>query len=113
MNKQQYVILTIVEMSENSYGLQDYNFPFKAEEVFITFLNETITLKNSLLAYNNNGRLTNPLINSWIQNNSLDRTSEPVKLIFQKQRTGNSYHYILYRSQGNYIYNYLNQELEQ
>jgi len=103
-----FVILTVVSMNENSFGLQDHNFPFQASEVFITFLNGYFNLENSLLAYNNHGRLTNPQINTWIQDNNLHIASEPVKLVFEIQKKGSRYHYTLYRTQGNYLDKFLN-----
>ncbi len=98
-------------MNGSSFGFQDFNFSPIAEEVLISFNNEIISLENSILTYNNHGRLTNPRINEWIQNNNLHQTNEPLKLIFKKQRNKGKLHYILYQTQANYLFNYLNQEL--
>jgi hypothetical protein len=106
--KPQFVILTVVSMNTNSFGLQDHNFHFEVSDLSITFLDEKINLENSLLAYNRNGRLTNPYINDWIQKNKLQHTNEPIKLIFNLKRTGSKYHYVLYKTQGNYLTNHFN-----
>ncbi len=110
--KPQFVVLTVVSMSEHMFALQDYNFPFEAKELKIIFLNGEISLANSLVSYNIYGRLTNPFINQWIQEHNLHLAKEPVKLVFEKQRNGGSYHYILYTTQGNYLFNYLNGRLQ-
>lgn len=105
--KSQFAILTVVSMRKNSFGLQDHNFPFQADGLSIVFLDDSISLVNSLMAYNNHGRLTNPLINTWIQDNNLHTTNEPLKLVFKIKRKGRKYQYILYRTQGNYLVNCL------
>lgn len=107
----QFEILTVVSMSNNSFGFQDYNFSTIAEEVLISFNNEIICLENSLLAYNDYGRLTNPRINEWIQNNDLHTAIEPAKLVFKKQRNKGKLHYILYQTQANCLVNYFNKGL--
>ena len=103
-----FVILTVVSMNENSFGLQDHNFPFECKDLSITLTNERIEMNNSIVAYNQNGRLTNPEINKWIQENKLHEVGKPTKLIFRLEKIINKYHYKLYKYQGNYIADVLN-----
>jgi hypothetical protein len=105
VKKQQFAILTVVSMSKSSFGLQDNNFPFESKELYMTLADEKINLQRSILAYNNYGRLTNPSINKWIQENKLNTVIEPVKIVFSITRNDKTYHYKLYKSQGNYLKN--------
>ena len=100
--KPQFVILTVVSMSDRSYGLNNYDI-IPVEELSITLKNEKINLNNSILSYNKYGRITNPKINSWIQENNLHKTLEPLKLIFNLFREGNNHHYTLYETQANFL----------
>jgi hypothetical protein len=99
----QYAILTVVSMAGNRFGLQDHDFPFTCEKLAITLTNKAVDLKNSITAYNINGRLTNPEINAWIQENSLNNTDKPIKLVFRLERRLNDFHYKLYHFQANYL----------
>jgi hypothetical protein len=99
----QFSILTVVSMAKNSFGLQDYNYPFSCEDLSITLTNKIIKLNNSIVAYNRNGRLTNPEINDWIQLNELYKFDKPIKLIFKLERRLHKYHYRLYSYQANHL----------
>jgi hypothetical protein len=101
----QYAILTVVSMAENSFGLQDHDYPFTCEKLSITLTNKAIPINKSIIAYNRNGRLTNPEINTWIQENNLNKGEKPIKLVFRLERRLNNFHYKLYMFQANYLKN--------
>ena len=99
----QFAILTVVSMAENSFGLQDHDFPFNCEKLSITLKSKAIDLNKSITVYNRNGRLTNPEINAWIQENNLTKVEKPIKLVFRLERRLNNFHYKLYPFQANYL----------
>ena len=99
-----FVVLTIVSMNKNSFAFQIYNDKkSNIEELFVTLNNELINLKKSIVSYNNHGRITNPKINTWIKENNLHKTLEPLKLVFKLSREGNQHYYTLYKTQGNFL----------
>jgi len=72
-------------------------------------LNNNIVIKiNAIVAYNNHGRITHPLLNQWIIENSLNNypTGEPTKLIFNYLNHGNNHKYAFYPYQANLINNH-------
>jgi len=67
-------------------------------------LNNNIVIDiNAIVAYNNHGRITHPLLNQWIIDNNLNNypQGEPTKLIFSFNNTRNNHKYIFYPYQAN------------
>ena len=91
----------------NRYALQlslrDKETIGEASELSIKIDNQEISLQKSLTAYNNHGRLTNPLINKWIKNKAIYSFKPEVKIIFRLEKNKNIHRYIIYQNQGNII----------
>ena len=100
----QFVILTVVEATKNRFAFQGYdlNTPINCKKISINLDGHSIAV-NALIAYQRQGRLTNPAINDWIHKFRLINYDEPIKLIFRLERDGTNHHYSLYGHQGNFI----------
>jgi hypothetical protein len=108
-----YIILTVAIIYQdkkgipNRYALQlslrDKETIGEASELSIKIDNQEISLQKSLKAYNNHGRLTNPLINKWIKDKSIHSYKPEVKIIFRLEKHKNIHRYIIYQNQANII----------
>ena len=86
-----YLILTVESHGDGNYfcfGMDEYNFEtiipiLIGQQVFLTFNEEQIPIEG--LAFFNQGRLTEPRINEWIQENGYHQypRRNPTKLIFK------------------------------
>ena len=109
----QFVILTVAIIYEDKnsvpdrYALQlssrDKETIGEASELSIKIDNQEISLQKSLTAYNNHGRLTNPLINKWIKDKSIYSFKPEVKIIFRLEKRKKIHRYIIYQNQANII----------
>ena len=109
----QFFILTVAIISHdknnipNRYALQlslrDKEIIGEASELSITIDNQEISLQQSIKAYNNHGRLTNPLINNWIKEKNIHSYKPEVKIIFRLEKHKNIHRYIIYQNQANII----------
>jgi hypothetical protein len=109
----QFVILSVVKISPKAkrYGLHLNDHLIQGvsqcKELFIVLNGQEISLAKSINAYRNHGRLTNRVINTWINQNHLHLWPSPIKLIFRLNRRLTEHKFELYALQANCLNHFI------